>query len=382
MEKYTMRKPHVKTVPPAAELELTWDPVPSAQTLFRYHLLNPEADDKIAQIVREKDPQAWKRDREAFERIDTAATAEELLDLVPVVGGVAEPLWHRRMREFGPQAVPLIAERLKRARDIEDEDAQIRAYEHLLSTLYWKGEAGATALLERFDGLTGYARSLACVVLGLLGAQASADVLWGFYQRVKDDTREGLFVGPLWGLIDLHDARAADALADLLWEQRYFHELFGFLSLAGHARAVLPLLVLSMMGKGEIAQHAAMALLSIAHRIGREALLVELQKAGAQTAEQQRHREEMADHILATSPRQAEEYFASFYRGLNADDLARIERMAAEAPDLGSLFGSRPPSVAAVSPPASMPGRNDPCWCGSGKKYKHCHMQGDRRKAE
>ncbi|TAG65149.1 MAG: hypothetical protein EAZ24_16940, partial [Burkholderiales bacterium] len=18
-------------------------------------------------------------------------------------------------------------------------------------------------------------------------------------------------------------------------------------------------------------------------------------------------------------------------------------------------------------------GRNDPCWCGSGKKYKHCH---------
>ncbi len=22
--------------------------------------------------------------------------------------------------------------------------------------------------------------------------------------------------------------------------------------------------------------------------------------------------------------------------------------------------------------------RNDPCWCGSGKKYKHCHMQQDR----
>jgi uncharacterized protein YecA (UPF0149 family) len=19
------------------------------------------------------------------------------------------------------------------------------------------------------------------------------------------------------------------------------------------------------------------------------------------------------------------------------------------------------------------PGRNDPCWCGSGKKYKNCH---------
>ena len=25
------------------------------------------------------------------------------------------------------------------------------------------------------------------------------------------------------------------------------------------------------------------------------------------------------------------------------------------------------------------PGRNDPCWCGSGKKYKHCHMAFDDR---
>ncbi len=24
-------------------------------------------------------------------------------------------------------------------------------------------------------------------------------------------------------------------------------------------------------------------------------------------------------------------------------------------------------------------GRNDPCWCGSGKKYKHCHLKADRR---
>jgi hypothetical protein len=27
-------------------------------------------------------------------------------------------------------------------------------------------------------------------------------------------------------------------------------------------------------------------------------------------------------------------------------------------------------------------GRNDPCWCGSGKKYKHCHMREDKAKAE
>jgi len=24
--------------------------------------------------------------------------------------------------------------------------------------------------------------------------------------------------------------------------------------------------------------------------------------------------------------------------------------------------------------------RNDPCWCGSGAKYKHCHMDSDARR--
>ena len=26
-----------------------------------------------------------------------------------------------------------------------------------------------------------------------------------------------------------------------------------------------------------------------------------------------------------------------------------------------------------------LPGRNDPCWCGSGKKYKHCHLRSDQK---
>ncbi len=29
---------------------------------------------------------------------------------------------------------------------------------------------------------------------------------------------------------------------------------------------------------------------------------------------------------------------------------------------------------------ASKTGRNDPCWCGSGKKYKKCHLGRDREK--
>jgi uncharacterized protein YecA (UPF0149 family) len=31
---------------------------------------------------------------------------------------------------------------------------------------------------------------------------------------------------------------------------------------------------------------------------------------------------------------------------------------------------------------ARNPGRNDSCWCGSGKKYKKCHLVEDEKKAE
>jgi methionyl aminopeptidase len=31
--------------------------------------------------------------------------------------------------------------------------------------------------------------------------------------------------------------------------------------------------------------------------------------------------------------------------------------------------------------PQVRPGRNEPCWCGSGKKYKKCHEPDDDRKA-
>ncbi len=30
--------------------------------------------------------------------------------------------------------------------------------------------------------------------------------------------------------------------------------------------------------------------------------------------------------------------------------------------------------------PAVRPGRNDRCWCGSGKKYKLCHLREDEKK--
>lgn len=32
--------------------------------------------------------------------------------------------------------------------------------------------------------------------------------------------------------------------------------------------------------------------------------------------------------------------------------------------------------------PGTVPGRNDPCWCGSGDKYKRCHLGSDQRRLQ
>ena len=44
----------------------------------------------------------------------------------------------------------------------------------------------------------------------------------------------------------------------------------------------------------------------------------------------------------------------------------------ADAPDATSTAPSKPKSTSTSSSPQKL-GRNDPCWCGSGKKFKKCH---------
>ena len=46
------------------------------------------------------------------------------------------------------------------------------------------------------------------------------------------------------------------------------------------------------------------------------------------------------------------------------------------------LFDAFKKAVGVENPvePVKKLGRNDPCWCGSGKKYKSCHMESDNRR--
>jgi len=50
-----------------------------------------------------------------------------------------------------------------------------------------------------------------------------------------------------------------------------------------------------------------------------------------------------------------------------------VRPMRAVRPSGGSSSAAPQPARSS----GARPGRNDPCWCGSGKKYKHCHMRED-----
>jgi hypothetical protein len=56
-----------------------------------------------------------------------------------------------------------------------------------------------------------------------------------------------------------------------------------------------------------------------------------------------------------------------------------LDRVPVKRPMVPADFPlPRTPVQPQISPPAHKPGRNDPCWCGSRKKYKRCHMRSDR----
>ncbi len=55
--------------------------------------------------------------------------------------------------------------------------------------------------------------------------------------------------------------------------------------------------------------------------------------------------------------------------------VANVQNVQASRP--GAVADSKPEPVRRTS--KELLGRNDPCWCGSGKKYKNCHLKADQR---
>jgi hypothetical protein len=268
------------------------------------------------------------RDGGNIKRIQAAQTPEELLDLSPRATGLAQDVWHARMRSFGPQAIPGIQEILRQVRSLNNREIRYRVSALLIAELRCQGDAGAQALSACLADMDDEAASLACVALGLLNLPASTQNVWQCYLRLKAFSHESYFIGGLWGLIDLNDRRVPGELFDYLDHNRFFYELFGFLSLAGDERALARLISLAMEQGQDESADPLMAATAIAHRVGRPALVRELIQS-AQPAptslelETQAQAEEIASMILARPVREVEEYFALFYRGFQLQD-ARV----------------------------------------------------------
>ncbi|BDG02877.1 SEC-C metal-binding domain-containing protein [Anaeromyxobacter oryzae] len=57
--------------------------------------------------------------------------------------------------------------------------------------------------------------------------------------------------------------------------------------------------------------------------------------------------------------------------------LERADAMWIPLDDPFDDAGEAPASLQAHATRARRPGRNDPCHCGSGKKYERCHLEAD-----
>ena len=301
--------------------------VPSAQTMWRTMHLNFGVQDTLAATTMDLLPALWKRDHAKIQRIEQAPDLESVLDLAPAAMGLADYAWLKRMRGFGPDAADRIVARINS--DWMHRHAKQRAaiQERYLGVLRWCEGRAAGALMECWDSLDDYGRSLASIVLGLLGETSAADRLWAFFQRMRP-LPQSYFVGPLWGLIDVGDRRATDALVELAADERRYYEQYGFLSRAGDHRVLLALIVEALDGTDERRSEAMWALTGIAHRIGRDDFRAAIRDGDDAQPTESSGVTSFVDLVFRYSPADVEQHFESFY-DRNATSLLNQAKKAA-----------------------------------------------------
>ena len=304
--------------------------MPSAQTFLRSVMLNFQIREAITQTTAHQQPSLLQRDSRKIAQIENAQTIDDVLKLAPQATGLANHIWVKRMRQFGLSAAPIIAEQFNALRLSPQHQDRTAIEEKTIEALRWCENEGIEPLLSCWNAFDDYGRSLACVALGLLDARQATDQIWAFYQQVKTDRRENLFVGALWGLIDLQDQRVADLLLELLIAEQNFYELYGFLSRAGGRKAVLPLILRIMEGPDQNKTDAMWALTSIAYRIGRTTLIEELPNTEAPLdVNADETYGKFADKIFSRSASEAEDYFSLFYahEGTSVPDLLQQQEI-------------------------------------------------------
>ena len=377
-------------------------------TATRWAMLSHEVIDRIpihldlaGQKTPDKEEERWAR------RIRRAKSATALLDLLPFDYPSLLGEWLDHWQAFSPTIASRAVERLAMPETYPPE-LRTSAQEHLILGLHRLGPVAIKSLIAVFAPLNDYGKALVCLALGQLDAREASDRVWEFFQQIYTTPDTGWFLGPLWALVDLGDARAADAIAQVLEDGWSLREIAVLAGRAGDARALLPLLYLMQhypSEKVEIELVAATAL--VAHRVGRKAILDVLGDVPTVESDDglMLTPEALADELLMIPIAEAESALDPYFRPaqveelladmLNEDDLydefddefdwLTDDDEVMEADD-DSALGPPPapaPRLRRRLPAyrtGPTPGRDDPCWCGSGKPYKHCHWREDQHK--
>ncbi len=301
-------------------------PAPAAQTVLRLMLINPlvtkALESKLYRIGSSTAGAAARIEAE----IKEADTPQRLGELLPLAWGPLAEVWEQRLKELGGQKLPLLIEMLCTYRQIGDEAQRTHFLEVTLTVLYRHGQAAVDPLLGVWDLLDEHGKSMASVVLGILGARSSADRLWSFYRQVWQNREATYLVGPLWGLIDLGDRRADEALAELLQQGREFLELYPFLALAGGEKAMFQLM--RAIKAAPQANDAAVwvAFQAAAQRLGPGRLgdiLAEQDMDDASKA----HVREVIEEVLSAPTSRVDEFLAP-YQEIDAEMVRLLESTA------------------------------------------------------
>ncbi len=286
--------------------------VPSASTMWRTMQLEFSVQAHVFEQASAMRSSLRQRDGARIRRVEEAADLAALIELVPIAGGLAEYPWLKRMRAFGAGAAPEVVAWVRGDWMRSHRRAGAGVQERLIAALRWTGPTGAQALADCWDGFDDYGRGLACVALGLLDAKSEVDRLWMFFEDTQTSAKPH-WVGALWGLIDLDDPRAADALLHCLVAEHDFYERNGFLSRAGDARAVVPLMTEIVDGPERLRGDAMWALSGIGHRLGREALALAMQGDEEPTEELAKMIDAQVERILKCPQHEVERQFETFY---------------------------------------------------------------------
>jgi preprotein translocase subunit SecA len=77
-------------------------------------------------------------------------------------------------------------------------------------------------------------------------------------------------------------------------------------------------------------------------------------------------------HVEATAQEEAEADADAADEGLEGA-LTNVDQLAPGATELPVRATSSPSTTTSAPKPHEKLGRNDPCWCGSKRKFKQCH---------